>query len=114
MSRSSGAVSVGQARLAFDKIGAMTETPFKSSSVTPRPKPELRKPTPCSRCGRVVERVDAEFEQCVRCNADEIREAGRITLVESLPPEQARIYAADVERQLLHLEIDLGDVWRAA
>jgi RNA polymerase subunit RPABC4/transcription elongation factor Spt4 len=70
-------------------------------SVSRRSAALLRK-VACYKCRRVVERVDEEFEQCVSCNAEEIHEAGRLTLLESLPPERARRFAiSESERQLL-------------
>jgi len=45
----------------------------------------------------VVERVDEDLGQCKGCNAEQVHEAGRVTLLETLPPDRALVYAATPE-----------------
>lgn len=82
------------------------ESASVDTSLVRTTRPLLRK-VACSKCRRVVERIDEEFEQCVNCNAEEIHEAGRLTLLESLPPERARRFAvSEAELQFLSEAIE--------
>lgn len=63
-----------------------------SYSVTHKQRHRLRK-IRCTRCHKEVTECDEEFQQCVRCNADELHESARLTIFETLPLERSRRFA---------------------
>ena len=85
--QSSETVGIGD-RVRREKTSSVT------ASVAGRGGSELRK-LECASCRRFTERVDEEFEQCARCNADDIRMAGLEILMDSLPPSETKRFLAE-------------------
>jgi len=68
--------------------------PEKKEKTPKRAPPKER----CARCGRMVEKIDADAGQCIKCNAEWLHEHARQLLIASLPPAQARLYMLQDER----------------